>query len=223
MSDEVFFVNELFETVQGEGAFTGTPSTFIRLQGCDIGCPWCDTKHTWKREPSSLRPPEEVVSKVESSDTFAAFDSLDLVREVMKRGSRHVVLTGGEPCMYDLRVLSERLMDRGYTVQVETSGTYPVRISGSAWVTVSPKVDMPGGREVLAAAWLRANEVKMPVGKPADVECLLGLIRSFVYQPPQVWLQPLSMSEKATKVCIEQARLHFFKVSVQVHKYLGVR
>jgi 7-carboxy-7-deazaguanine synthase len=127
----------------------------------------------------------------------------------------------GAPCIYDLTELSGRMIAEGWTVQVETSGTEPIRIDPRAWVTVSPRINMPGGRMFKATAWERANEIKMPVGKPADVEMLQRCIA--LYGPALIWLQPLSMSLKATALCIEAARRNRWRISVQTHKYLGVR
>jgi 7-carboxy-7-deazaguanine synthase len=229
-SDLILPVNELFETVQGEATFTGMPSTFVRLQGCDVGCPWCDTKYTWELNHRPADPLSTIVQKVTPSPAFAAASIDELVHALSRSQSRHLVLTGGEPCMYDLTELSSRMIDQGWTVQVETSGTEPIRIDTRAWVTVSPKIDMPGGKTFRADAWDRANEIKMPIGKPADVEALLALIHLHALrraqenkEAPLIWLQPLSMSPKATALCIEAARRNRWRISVQTHKFLGVR
>ncbi|MCA1419479.1 7-carboxy-7-deazaguanine synthase QueE [Bradyrhizobium sp. BRP23] len=215
-------VNEFFETIQGEATFTGTPSTFVRLQGCDVGCPWCDTKYTWDLNHAPPSPLEDILGKQEPSPSFAAVSIEDLVQALSQTQPRHLVLTGGEPCMYDLTELSSRMIAGGWTVQVETSGTEPIRIDPRAWVTVSPKIAMPGGRTFLSEAWQRANEIKMPVGKPADVETVLSLIAEHG-RPALIWLQPLSMSKKATELCVEAARQHRWRISVQTHKFMGIR
>ncbi len=62
-------INEMFETIQGEGAHTGIPSIFVRLQGCPVGCPWCDTKHTWEIKSDLSVSPQAVISKGEESET----------------------------------------------------------------------------------------------------------------------------------------------------------
>ena len=136
--------------------------------------------------------------------------------------ARHIVITGGEPCMYDLRELTAALLARGRSVQIETSGTHEVLCADGVWVTVSPKLHMPGGLPVLASAMRRANEVKHPVGKLADIEQLLGVL-PLVPSGVQVWLQPLSQSSKATELCIAEATQRGWRVSVQTHKFLGVR
>lgn len=216
-------VNEIFATVQGEGAFTGTPATFVRLQGCPVGCPWCDTKHTWEVETGMRRSLSVVQEKADvPSAEYADVEVDDLVTAIEAERPRHVVVTGGEPCLYNLSELTRRLLGGGRRVQLETSGTELVRAARGTWVTVSPKLNMPGGREVRRDALERADELKIPVGKLADYERakpLLGMVRPSCL----VWLQPLSQSAKATTLCVEIATEYGHRVSVQVHKYLGVR
>lgn len=217
-------VNEIFETMQGEAAFTGSPAVFVRLQGCPVGCPWCDTKHTWIVDHGRQVSLETVEAKTEDADTFALAGPEALaLRLVRATQARHVVITGGEPALYDLRAFSAALLQQGRTVQLETSGTQDIRISPDAWVTVSPKIGMPGGLKVRADAVWRANEIKMPVGKPADVEKLKAFLAEHPGHTSLVWLQPLSQSPKATALCVQAATENGWRVSVQTHKFLGVR
>lgn len=217
-------VNEVFQTVQGEGSFTGTPATFIRMQGCDIGCPWCDTKHTWERRAEERFPLPVVASKTEvASRAWADATVEQLVAQAVERfTARHVVITGGEPCTYDLEPLTGALLARGLEVQVETSGTYPVRVADGTFVTVSPKVGMPGGREVLRDVVAACDELKLPIGRARDYERFADLI-DLVPGHAVVYLQPLSQSPAATRACVDLATAHGHRVSVQVHKYLGLR
>jgi 7-carboxy-7-deazaguanine synthase len=83
-------------------------------------------------------------------------------------------------------------------------------------------MDMPGHKIVRADAVERANEIKMPIGKPADVDKLLYFIDTFKPEAP-IWVQPISTSERATELCIKAATKHGWRVSVQAHKFLGVR
>lgn len=215
-------VNEIFQSIQGEARWAGTPSVFIRLQGCAVGCPWCDTKHTW-----TLNAPDEISSaamraKQADAPTYARLTTAELVAIVESFQARHVVVTGGEPCDYDLRDFTRALLATGRSVQIETSGTAPIRAEQHVWVTLSPKFDMPGGLSVLDNALARADEWKIPVGKQGDVDRALALLDGKP-RPPEVWLQPLSRNAKATELCIAEATRLGFKVSVQIHAFLGLR
>jgi 7-carboxy-7-deazaguanine synthase len=213
-------VNELFTTIQGEGSFTGTPATFVRLQGCPVGCAWCDTKHTW------FLNEEHVVSDLDldetgESDRYAWMES---DRIISRTDTRHVVLTGGEPCLYDLTELTSRLLDKAHSVQIETSGTHEVRAHPDTFVTVAPKVGMPGGFSLSDSALARANEIKMPVGRMRDISVLEDLLeRRRIPATTPIYLAPLSMSKKATELCVAEAIKHDWHLSIQTHKFLGLR
>jgi 7-carboxy-7-deazaguanine synthase len=219
----MYLVNEIFQTVQGEATWTGSPSIFIRMQGCAVGCPWCDTKHTWAINPDAVVELSAMLSKTADSETYAALraDQIhDAVAATML--ARHVVVTGGEPCEYDLTDLCAAFEPRR-TVQIETSGTEEVQASDRAWVTLSPKLGMPGGKQVQRQAVARADEIKMPVGKTADIEKLLMFLDAYGPKTKSIWLQPLSQSPKATALCVEAATRHGWRISMQTHKYLGMR
>lgn len=210
-------INEHFVTIQGEAEFTGTPSLFIRVQGCPVGCHWCDTKHTWEVDPQFKV--ESVSTKIEDSETYQEMNTADLLKLIGYAKVKHIVFTGGEPALYDLKEISSTLIDLGYSVQLETSGTHEIEIDPRAWVTVSPKFDMKGGFEVLKSCLERANEIKMPIGKKSDLDKVMPLTAF----GKRIWLQPLSQNNSATKLCIEAAIEHNFGLSVQTHKYLDIR
>lgn len=225
MSNDTLPVSEYFETIQGEATHAGRPSVFIRMQGCPVGCPWCDTVYSWHLDQANEVGADEIVLKDGAhSKTWAVVGVEDLIGVVRRCRARHVVLTGGEPCLYDLTELSGALLDEGYSVQVETSGTQPIRIDPRAWVTLSPKVGMPGGYEVRADAMTRADELKMPIGRPDDLQTLFHLlgVHGFDAGKP-IWLQPLSRSQKATQLCYQAAIANNFRVSLQLHAYAGWR
>jgi 7-carboxy-7-deazaguanine synthase len=219
---ETFAVNEVFQSIQGEAHHAGTPSVFIRLQGCDVGCPWCDTKHTWTLDPSREISPTAMLVKDADAPDFAYMSIAEIIATISPFSAKHVVITGGEPCRYDLRNLTDALLKHGRSVQIETSGTQPVRVSTETWVTVSPKLDMPGNFAVLTEALRRADEIKLPVGKAADLEKFDRVLTGEIADK-EIWLQPLSCSEKATELCLEQAIARNWKLSVQIHRFLGVR
>lgn len=219
-------VNEVFESIQGEATFAGMPSVFVRLQGCDVGCPWCDTKETWAVDPDWQVPADVMLAKQASGQpSYARLTEGEIIKAVAGYRARHVVFTGGEPCEYDLAELTCELHRMGFTTQVETSGTAYAAVAEKTWVTVSPKVDMPGKRKLIEMTVQQADEIKMPVGKPADIDRLKAVLKMRATRCP-VWLQPLSTSDKATQLCIEAATAHAedrWRVSLQVHKFIGAR
>jgi 7-carboxy-7-deazaguanine synthase len=218
----VLRINEIFPTIQGEACWTGMPATFIRLQGCPVGCSWCDTKHTWPEGHQRKRVSiVEMLDKVDPAPTWAEMSAEQIVENVSYMQPRHFVITGGEPLAQNIWLLTAQLLTLG-TVQVETSGTHPVHVAPGTWVTVSPKVDMAGGLEVLPQALDEADEIKMPIERAEDITNLLELLDG---RKPKgsVWLQPVSQGEDATRLCVEACLEHRWRLSIQTHKYAGVR
>lgn len=216
-------INEIFVTLQGEASYAGIPALFIRLQGCDVGCPWCDTKHTW--ELTNKINFEEMLQKNENSKTYAETTLQDLDNYLQKNhiNIKHVVITGGEPAIYNLKPLCELLTNLGKSIQLETSGTYQLLIEDNVWVTLSPKIAMPNNKKVLDNALKRANEIKMPIGKIQDIIKLKQLINDHNIVNKKIYLQPLSQNPTATKICIAQAIKNNWYLSIQMHKYLDIR
>ncbi len=219
---DTFAINEVFESLQGEASYAGTPSVFLRLQGCDVGCPWCDTKHTWALDEGKRISAEAMQAKEADSDSFARMDLAAIMATIDTFTARHIVITGGEPAIYDLEPLTQAVLDSGRSVQIETSGTQALRVAANTFVTVSPKIDMPGGFAVLDSALARADELKLPVGKLADIAAFEALIAGKDVTP-LVWLQPISRSKKATALCVDEAIKRNWRVSVQIHAFLGLR
>lgn len=237
-------ISEVFDTIQGEAAFTGTPSWFIRLQGCDVGCPFCDTKYTWAFGSTGTTPVTieesrtrlgELMARLTKGDVYKAdptikgltIDAVMLVNLLKEKraGIKHIVITGGEPMAQPEGVdaLARYATTLGYTVQIETSGTYAINLPSNVWVTVSPKIGMAGKRKVLKESVLRADEIKFPVGKAEDVEKLDTLLAQCeVPQYIPVWLQPLSMGNAATSLCVQTAMDRGWKLSLQTHKFIGL-
>lgn len=215
-------INEIFDTIQGEAKYTGTPATFIRLQGCPVGCHWCDTKHTWSEGTERLRVEiDEMLDKTTDSPKWSGMEEEEIVRIVEKLKPRHFVLTGGEPCSQDIFKLTRLLATIG-SVQVETSGTHEINVYHKTWVTVSPKIEMLGKLEILNSALLRANELKMPINNLKDVKNLQNLLKNTSTRC-QVWLQPVSQKEENTDLCVKTAMNNNWRISIQTHKYMGVR
>ncbi|WP_390904883.1 7-carboxy-7-deazaguanine synthase QueE [Vibrio rarus] len=214
----------MFETIQGEGFFTGVPAIFIRLQGCPVGCAWCDTKQTWDIDPERETDFAQIMVKQSDNDDWCQRSEQDLVRYCVEHyRAKHVVITGGEPCQYDLRPLTSLLEDNGYRCQIETSGTFAVQASQGTWVTVSPKIAMKGKLPIEPSAMSRANEIKHPVAKQSDIDALQALLSSSTLQPQtEILLQPISQKPRATQLCIDTCIANNWRLSVQTHKYLDI-
>ncbi|MBU3022376.1 7-carboxy-7-deazaguanine synthase QueE [Aestuariibacter sp. A3R04] len=218
-------INEMFETIQGEGAQTGVPSIFVRLQGCPVGCSWCDTKHTWTLDDAFLTTADAVMSKGQEDESHFTADESSLLALFRQRGytASHVVITGGEPCMYDLRPLTGLLHSEGYSTQIETSGTFEVLCNEKTFVTVSPKVNMKGGMPVLTSALDRANEIKHPVAMQKHVDELDALLQGVAdLSGKTVCLQPISQQARATELAITTCIARNWRLSLQTHKYIGI-
>ncbi|MBT1450938.1 7-carboxy-7-deazaguanine synthase QueE [Glaciecola sp. XM2] len=218
-------VNEVFESIQGEGAFTGVPSIFVRLQGCPVGCPWCDTKHTWETKPENVREQDVIMQETVDTEHYFSGDTHDIFRLFEKQGYRakNIVLTGGEPCMFDLTEFSTAAIAKGYSVQIETSGTFEIICHPDVWVTLSPKINMKGGFEVRKDALVRANEIKHPIAMQKHIDELDSLLASANLDTlPVIYLQPISMQKRATQLAVATCIERNWRLSLQTHKFIGV-
>ena len=154
-------VNEIFTTVQGEGVLVGTPSTFIRLQGCTVGCIWCDTKYTWAAGGEKKH--------------------VDVILERVDR--KHVVITGGEPTLYDLDGLIVPLHLAKHYVQLETSGQQGLKgMVAPDWITWSPKENLKYDAEYNIKVY--ANEVKWVVDENLEWDLVWKQFEWYVNRAP---------------------------------------
>lgn len=194
-------VMEAFATVQGEGAFTGAPSWFIRLGGCDVGCVWCDVKESWDPDAHPQQSVEDIVA--------AAVDS----------GRNIVVVTGGEPTIHDLGPLTKGLREAGLKAHIETSGTNPVYGKWD-WVTLSPKKFKP----CLPESYAIADELKVVVFHRTDMDWAAGHAEQ-VSDGCALYLQPeWDRREDATFWILSWiASRPGWRISLQTHKYIGIR
>ena len=221
----MYKVNEMFETIQGEGVFTGVPAVFVRLQECPVGCAWCDTKQTWEANEQDQQSFDQVIVKTGDSPNWCSASAQQIIAMYQSQGytAKHIVITGGEPCIYDLVPLTQGFEKIGCQCQIETSGTFEVRATKDTWVTVSPKVAMKGKLPVIESALLRANEIKHPVATDKDIENLDQLLQSAnVPESTVIALQPISQKPRATQLCIDTCVARNWRLSIQTHKYLSI-
>lgn len=191
---------EDFYTVQGEGFHSGRAAYFVRLGGCDVGCGWCDAKYTWNPERHPLTAVDDIVGRIAAS------------------GAQTVVVTGGEPLLYPLDVLTGRLHGPGWSVFLETSGSHP--FSGSFdWVCLSPKRRRPP----LDEAFDRADELKVVVGAEEDFEWAERNARR-VGAHCRLYLQPeWGVAGEIMPALVDYVKAHpQWCISVQTHKYMNI-
>jgi len=190
---------EEFYTIQGEGFHTGTPAYFVRIGGCDVGCHWCDVKESWN---AALHPPT----------------SVDLVVANASKYAETVVVTGGEPLMWDMTLLTQMLKDNNRKVHIETSGAY--NLSGIwDWICLSPKKNKLPTKTV----YDKAHELKVIIFNKHD----------FIFAEEQaelvnngaiLFLQPeWSKKEEMTPLIVDYVMKNpKWRVSLQTHKYLNI-
>jgi len=196
-------VVETFHSLQGEGVHAGRSAFFIRLAGCDVGCPWCDTKVSWPADAHPRRTPEDLAA--EAAAARAA-------------GAAFVVVTGGEPLQQDLGKLCTALAGARLPLHLETSGV--AALSGRFdWITLSPKPHRPPLPALLAAC----HELKVVVASADDLAFAEAMARQ-VQGRATLLLQPAWGEPEGMRLAIGHVTGHpTWRLSLQTHKWLGVR
>jgi organic radical activating enzyme len=191
---------EEFYTLQGEGYNTGEAAWFIRIGGCDVGCRWCDVKESWNPK---LHP-------------LTATNSI--VKNAVKNPSAAVVVTGGEPLMYNLDYLCSQLKEQGCKTYLETSGAYPLTGQWD-WICLSPKKNKAPRANIIRMA----NELKVIIFNDSDI----AWAQKFADQVSpgcKLYLQPeWSRSKYITPVIIDFVMKNpKWKISLQTHKFMKI-
>lgn len=199
-SGEKLPIMEEFYTIQGEGFNTGKAAYFIRIGGCDVGCHWCDVKESWNANLHPLVNSNAVIKNVEAYHA----DS--------------VVITGGEPLIYNLSYLTGELKKKNIKTFIETSGAY--EFSGNwDWICLSPKKTMPP----LDQNYKLANELKVIVYNKHDLIWAEELATK-VSKDCYLFLQPeWSKSTELLPMIIDYTKNHTrWRISLQTHKYMNI-
>ena len=196
---EVLPLMEAFYTIQGEGFHKGKASYFIRIGGCDVGCHWCDVKESWDAQAHPLVSTEKIIEDaLEHSDT--------------------IVITGGEPLMWDMTSLTKGLRNNNKKIHIETSGAY--ELTGDwDWICLSPKKR----KNPVGEIYKKANELKVIIYNTDDLK--------FAEQQSEktnsnahLFLQPeWGNREKMMPVMVDYVKKNSkWKISLQSHKYLNI-
>jgi 7-carboxy-7-deazaguanine synthase len=191
---------EDFYTIQGEGYYQGHAAYFIRLGGCDVGCVWCDVKESWDAKAHPKISVDE------------------MVKRARKSGTAIVVVTGGEPAMYDLTLLTEELKKAGLRTNIETSGSY--ELTGTwDWICFSPKKFKTPHPSI----YKKTNELKIIVYNKSDFNWAEDFAK-VVPSKCELFLQPEWSKEKEMlPLIIAYVKANpKWKVSLQIHKYMNI-
>ncbi|HHU33982.1 MAG TPA: 7-carboxy-7-deazaguanine synthase QueE [Bacteroidetes bacterium] len=191
---------EDFFTIQGEGYHMGTPAYFIRIGGCDVGCSWCDSKFSLNPDIHPLVETDAIVDKVLSS------------------GAGTVVVTGGEPLMWNLDYLCKSLRNNNIKTFIETSGAY--ELSGYwDWICLSPKKNHPPVDYICG----KAHELKVIIENLEDFTWAEEY-RLKVNNRCKLYLQPeWSRFNGIIHEIVEYVKINqYWSISIQAHKYMRI-
>ncbi len=198
-SGEILPLMEEFYTIQGEGFHTGKAAYFIRVGGCDVGCHWCDVKESW------------------NADLHPATKTLKIIENVKKHANT-VVITGGEPLMWNMDFITKNIKKENIKIHIETSGAYPLTGKWD-WICLSPKkTKLP-----LEDIYLKSNELKMIIYNKNDFKFAEEQAKK-VNENCELFLQPeWSNREKITPQIVDYVMQNpKWKISLQTHKYLNI-
>ena len=203
-----FRISEIFASYQGEGVNTGMPAVFIRMSGCNLDCPWCDTaeKNNRNYTAMSLKEVEDKVLKV-------------VALRGWKSNGLLAVITGGEPMLQSVDLLANRLRKWGFKIAVETNGTLMLSTIPFTHIAMTPKSldDLHSG--ITRMNLLMADEIKIVIGGVLEPAAMINFIIMQGYKGP-IWLQLLNedteylhMAENLVHIAPDQLR-----IGHQMHK-----
>jgi 7-carboxy-7-deazaguanine synthase len=215
--DHSLQVHSVFYTIQGEGPLSGHPAIFVRLSGCNLQCPQCDTEYTGGVRMS----PEALLAQVQA----------------LHQGPRLVVITGGEPFRQAIGLFTQLLEDTGYSVQIETNGTLPppMGLALNTWIVVSPKTGKVHPETAdRAVAWKYVLDHRSI--DPVDGLPVLALGHSAsprIARPPADWpvgavyvnpvdAQDMMHNHRNIKAVLQTCLTHGYTMGLQIHKIIGV-
>ena len=197
---ELLPLMEAFYTIQGEGFYSGKAAYFLRIGGCDVGCHWCDVKESWNAD---LHPPTLIT---------------DIIKGIEQYAVETVVITGGEPLMWNLDKLTAALNNKGLKVHLETSGAYP--FSGNFdWICFSPKKMQTPLNEIKPLA----NELKVIINNKNDFNWAEQQ-RKGLNNNCKLYLQAeWSKREEIIPLIIDFVKKNKdWTISLQSHKYMNI-
>lgn len=192
---------ESFYSIQGEGYHQGRPAWFIRLAGCDVGCVWCDVKASW------------------DTKSYPVVNVAKIVKPVLQSPANFVIITGGEPLLYDLNLLTGMLRNQGKAVHLETSGSH--RLSGTwDWICLSPKKFKKPYPDI----YNKADELKVVIYHKTDLPWA-NTLAGLTHAGCRLYLQPewSKRGELMPLIVGHVKKDPRWEISLQIHKYMNIR
>ena len=214
---------EKFHSLQGEGFHAGKSAFFIRLAGCEVGCSWCDTKHSWNEKKYPFISINDIVSEIK------------IARE---KGASFCVITGGEPLHHNLDNFCKTIKKetsggerKSIRIHIETSGVNS--ISGSYdWITLSPKRHSPPKKYFLE----NCDEIKIIINDKKDLDFASAIRKEIIHKyknskikltsnaDKKYYLQPAWKNDKGLSLAINFVKKNpEWNLSLQTHKYLKIK
>ena len=191
---------EDFYSIQGEGFYSGSPAYFLRIGGCDVGCSWCDVKESWDAHKHPLTEVDEMISKI------------------LKYPCDTVVVTGGEPLMWDMTYLTQSLKEKKINTHLETSGSH--KLTGDwDWICLSPKKRKLPRKNLYQIA----NELKIIIYNKHDLVFAVEESKK-VSSKCKLFLQPeWGKFDKINGKVVDFVKNNpRWTLSLQTHKFLGI-
>ncbi len=193
-------IMEEFYSLQGEGRNTGKAAYFIRVGGCDVGCYWCDVKESW------------------NADLHPLVDVDIVINNALKHNGRSIVITGGEPTLYNLNYITSNFKRLGFETYLESSGSEVITGMWD-WICVSPKKNAPP----LSTEILKAHELKVIISDESDFvwaesNSLLVSKDCFLYLQPE-WSKIKDIMPKIIDYILDHPK---WQISLQSHKYMRI-
>ena len=215
---------EKFHSLQGEGFHTGKSAFFIRLAGCNVGCTWCDTKHSWDKRKYPLIPIKKII---------------DEIKGARKKGASFLVITGGEPLHHNLDNFCQAINEETskekqnpIKIHIETSGVS--KISGNFdWITLSPKRHFPPKPYFLE----KCHELKIIINDQKDIDFATEIKQKIMKRSEEFYskkdlynfdkkyyLQPAWKNDEGFSLTIDFIKNNpDWNLSLQTHKYLKIK
>lgn len=200
-------VKAIFATLQGEGIYSGWSAVFVRLGGCNLACGFCDTDF-------------------ENFADMVMGDIAGQVMSLMKGAEKLVVITGGEPLRQNIAPLCEALIQEGCKIQVETNGTLYRPLPDGVDIICSPKNTGTGYQKIRGDLLPKISAFKFIISADIADYQNIGDVGQGLYHTP-VYVQPMDEGDATKnannmKRATELAMQHGYRLSIQMHKLVGI-